>query len=118
MPIQTLIGVLVRVLILFASFCCVFFQPRGVCLFAAQTKIKKFQQLTDRFRGGLIKAPAYYGGVEELFGEENVTVRGGHKNASVGVLLRWHTVTRGKSRDHHCPRTPISINMPYNIVYY
>lgn len=37
-----------------------------------QAKIKKFQQLTDRFRGGLIKAPAYYEGVEELFGEDNV----------------------------------------------
>lgn len=40
-----------------------------------QAKIKKFQQLTDRFRGGLIKAPAYYDGVEELFGEENVEVK-------------------------------------------
>lgn len=40
-----------------------------------QAKIKKFQQLTDRFRGGLIKAPAYYQGVEELFGEDNVEVR-------------------------------------------
>lgn len=40
-----------------------------------QAKIKKFQQLTDRFRGGLIKAQAYYAGVEELFGEENVEVR-------------------------------------------
>lgn len=39
-------------------------------------KIKKFQQLTDRFRGGLIKAPAYYEGVEELFGEANVEVSG------------------------------------------
>lgn len=38
----------------------------------SQAKIKKFQQLTDRFRGGLIKAPAYYEGVEELFGEDNV----------------------------------------------
>lgn len=39
-----------------------------------QSKIKKFQQLTDRFRGGLIKAPVYYAGVEELFGEDNVEV--------------------------------------------
>lgn len=41
-----------------------------------QAKIKKFQQLTDRFRGGLIKAPAYYDGVEELFGSDNVEVKG------------------------------------------
>lgn len=40
----------------------------------SQTKIKKFQQLTDRFRGGLITAPVYYDGVEDLFGEENVKV--------------------------------------------
>lgn len=40
-----------------------------------QAKIKKFQQLTDRFRGGLIKAPVYYKGVEDLFGEANVEVR-------------------------------------------
>lgn len=39
-----------------------------------QAKIKKFQQLTDRFRGGLIKAAVYYEGVDELFGEDNVEV--------------------------------------------
>ena len=52
-------------------------QQTGTLLSSARTntiqaKIKKFQQLTDRFRGGLIKAPAYYEGVEELFGEDNV----------------------------------------------
>ena len=61
-----------------------FFLPNFVsagrlCLDGAlpeQAKIKKFQQLTDRFRGGLIKAPVYYAGVEELFGADNVEVRG------------------------------------------
>lgn len=50
-----------------------------------QTKIKKFQQLTDRFRGGLITASVYYGGVEDLFGEANVKVL---ENASFGAPLK------------------------------
>ena len=49
--------------------------PRHNVTVLQQAKIKKFQQLTDRFRGGLIKAPVYYAGVEELFGEDNVEVR-------------------------------------------
>eukprot|EP00752_Nemacystus_decipiens_P003949 g3616.t1 len=49
-----------------------FLRKVSVMLRRNQAKIKKFQQLTDRFRGGLIKAPAYYEGVEELFGEDNV----------------------------------------------
>ncbi|CAN0038763.1 unnamed protein product, partial [Sphacelaria rigidula] len=49
-----------------------FLKKVSVMLRGSQVKIKKFQQLTDRFRGGLIKAPAYYEGVEELFGEANV----------------------------------------------
>ncbi|CAN0045088.1 unnamed protein product [Laminaria digitata] len=49
-----------------------FLRKVSVMLKRNQAKIKKFQQLTDRFRGGLIKAPVYYAGVEDLFGADNV----------------------------------------------